>query len=488
MKENKEKKEAIYYAGMAVMLFLQFIGPYFFKPWAEGITPEGAKITAVFLGTILGILITNDAIPVSFFAMAAMVFHGIFNAAGVVAAAFGSPLVWQITVLYAFCYFIIRDKTGETLARWILTRKIAQKSPLIMVMALMFTLGLAGALMGAFGALFVGLTLLDSICNEAEVDRFSNTARIVYLGCFITICTGAGMLGPMEGLNVAAASFFESSVGINYIDWKFEVVAVLLIVAECVLLPLVMKAVIRADFSVFNKVDLNKTIEANSTKLSRLQAIPLIGFVIVAICSLTVGFWPAAGVLANLKAFNAGIMITLALGILSIIKIDGKRQYDLMEAFSKGVFWKIVISVAILMALGGLMVNNDYGIKQWLTATVGSIINNQNPVIFVAILVIITIVMTNVFSNSTTLLVVAALAAALCQPLVDAGYNMGPIVVVLFQASMSAFLTHAASGQALIFLGHDNSSMQFNWSKGLILYAFYALILIAVTSFFVIVL
>lgn len=40
----------------------------------------------------------------------------------------GASYVWQIVVLYALCYVIIRDNTGEVIARFLLTRRFTQNT------------------------------------------------------------------------------------------------------------------------------------------------------------------------------------------------------------------------------------------------------------------------------------------------------------------------------------------------------------------------
>ena len=134
----------------------------------------------------------------------------------------GASYVWQIVVLYALCYVIIRDNTGEVIARFLLTRRFTQKYPMVMVMMLLFAFGLAAAFMGVFGALIVGFTLLDGIYAEAGIEPKSKLARLLCLGAFITMCIGPMTIGSMAALNLAAGQFFLAAAGVQVVTFRLR--------------------------------------------------------------------------------------------------------------------------------------------------------------------------------------------------------------------------------------------------------------------------
>ena len=205
----------VYYLGTLAMLASMLLLPHLIPSWAEGITPAGVSIACVFVGAIIGILTTNDLILCALFAMGGLVINGIQTPAQVISSFMGASYVWQIVVLYALCYVIIRDNTGEVIARFLLTRRFTQKYPMVMVMMLLFAFGLAAAFMGVFGALIVGFTLLDGIYAEAGIEPKSKLARLLCLGAFITMCIGPMTIGSMAALNLAAGQFFLAAAGVG---------------------------------------------------------------------------------------------------------------------------------------------------------------------------------------------------------------------------------------------------------------------------------
>ena len=132
--------------------------------------------------------------------------------------------------------------------------------------------------------------------------------------------------------------------------------------------------------------------------------------------------------------------------------------------------------------IGGLLVADEYGIKAWLTQALGGLFSNHSPLLFVAMTVLITLVLTNFFSNTATLLVVSSLVSALSGPLVEAGYDITILAVAISLSSMVAYLTYASSGQAAILLSQKNMDNKFIWTYGIAAMLLYAAVVILVSA------
>lgn len=470
MKKKNIKKinSPVYYIGTLIMLVLLFVAPAVAKPWAAGITQEGVSLACIFIGCIIGILTTNDLILSALFSMGALVVYGIFTPAGVVAAYMGTPVVWQVIALYALCYVIVRDGTGETLARFILTRKVTQKYPLLMIIILMVTVGIASAFMGVWGALMVGFTLLDSIYEEAKIDRQSKFAKLLYLGAFICMTVSPMAMGGMQAMNLAVGQFFMDAVGVSVIGFKFVVYAWLLVLVFSVAFALCMKYIFRCDIHCLARVDLRETFGTENTSLSRRQIIPLVAFLVIAIYSFTSALWPdSVPFISSLKNMGIVLFTTIVLAVLVLIRVDGEQIFNPAEAFKEGVNWPIVMAIASLACIGGQLVSDTFGIKAWLTEVLGGVLSASNPMLLVLLTIVLTVALTNFFSNTATLYVMSALVATLSGPLVAAGFNITVLPVAICMSSQVAFLTYASSGQAAILLSKDNMDNKFIWTYGL---------------------
>ena len=133
-------------------------------------------------------------------------------------------------------------------------------------------------------------------------------------------------------------------------------------------------------------------------------------------------------------------------------------------------------------AIGGLLVADEYGIKAWLTQALGGLFSNHSPLLFVAMTVLITLVLTNFFSNTATLWWSPPWYPPEPVPLVDAGYDITILAVAISLSSMVAYLTYASSGQAAILLSQKNMDNKFIWTYGIAAMLLYAAVVILVSA------
>lgn len=464
-----DKKSKQYYIGTAVMFLFSFILPNFVSPWSEGVTDAGVSVVLIFVGTIIGLIATNDCILAALFSMCALVYNEIFEPAGVISAFIGNPMVWQVMTLFALSYVIVRDGTGETIARFILTRKSFQKRPLLIIAVLMITLAAAAVFVGVFGALIICFVLLKSICKEAEIDPSSQFGRLLYLGCFTSACVGVNIMGKMNALHWATAQFFIDGTGVDIPAYAFSLYSlVLLLVFICVYI-ISMKFVFKCDMKKLSGVDLIEVLGTENTELSRKQLIPLLAFLLIALYTFFGSFIPdGIPIISDIKGMENIVFGCSVMAVLALVRVDGERIFDLGEAFAKGINWPICLAIGSLATLGGQLLADDYGIKGWLVSVLGSTITSSSPLILLAIAIAVTTILTNFFSNTATMYIMSALVASLCVPLLDTGINIAVFPVAISTSAQMAYLTFASSGQATLLLSEENITNKFIWSSGVL--------------------
>ena len=329
------------------------------------------------------------------------------------------------------------------------------------------------------GAL-IGFTLLDGIYAEAGIEPKSKLARLLCLGAFITMCIGPMTIGSMAALNLAAGQFFLAAAGVQVVTFRFVAEAFAILIAFCAVFALALRFLFRCDIRALGRVDLAQALADKPLRLTRRQWIPLAAFLIIALHSFTSPYW-LRRVLSALKEMDTVLFTSVALAVLALIRVDGEQIFCPVEAFTK-VSWPIVMAVASMAAIGGLLVADEYGIKAWLTQALGGLFSNHSPLLFVAMTVLITLVLTNFFSNTATLLVVSSLVSALSGPLVEAGYDITILAVAISLSSMVAYLTYASSGQAAILLSQKNMDNKFIWTYGIAAMLLYAAVVILVSA------
>ena len=92
-------------------------------------------------------------------------------------------MVWQVMTLFALSYVIVRDGTGETIARFILTRKGFQKRPLLIIAVLMITMATAAVFVGVFGALIICFVPVSytHLSIKPDITRNNSGSEIYHL-------------------------------------------------------------------------------------------------------------------------------------------------------------------------------------------------------------------------------------------------------------------------------------------------------------------
>ena len=279
----------------------------------------------------------------------------------------------------------------------------------------------------------------------------------------------------------AAGQFFLAAAGVQVVTFRFVAEAFAILIAFCAVFALALRCLFRCDIRALGRVDLAQALADKPLRLTRRQWIPLAAFLIIALHSFTSPYWPEMPVLSALKEMDTVLFTSVALAVLALIRVDGEQIFCPVEAFTKGVSWPIVMAVASMAAIGGLLVADEYGIKAWLTQALGGLFSNHSPPAC-NMTVLITLLLTNFFSNTATLLVVSSLVSALSGPLVDAGYDITILAEAISLSSMVAYLTYASSGQAAILLSQKNMDNKFIWTYGIAAMLLYAAVVILVSA------
>lgn len=467
--KSQNKKVPVYYAGIAVMVLFLFVLPGVVKPWAPMITENGVTVVCTFIGCVAGILMTTDLMIPAMLSMCSLVCYGVFEPSGIIAAYMGSSIVWQVIVLFALCYVIVRDSTGETIANIILTRKFVQGRPMLIIMVLMFAFAIAAIFLGVWGCLIIGFPLLRDICKQVNLDINDKFARLIYLGCYISMCTGGNIMGTMNASNVALNEYFITANNVQIQSWEFSLYALLFQLVFIIVYPFCIKFVFRCDMSALANADLRETLEGKSLSFTRKQVVPLIAFLLIGIYTFCSGFLPESVTLfATLKGMGGVLFATLVLAILAVVHVDGEQIFNPAVAFKEGINWPIVMAIASLATIGGQLVSDDYGVKAWLVEILGNSFTKMNPVMCIIVAITLTIALTNFFSNTATQFVMSALIASLCGPLAAAGYHIGVLPAAIGTTAQVAFLTYASSGQASLLLSERNITNKFVWTQGIV--------------------
>lgn len=435
---------------------LMFLGGIICPTWSS-VTRLGVQAIFIFAGmlflTISGFTFVFNATA----AMFAMQLTGYFTSADIIAKSWGGSVIYQLIIVYALCQGLVECGAGDVIARFLVSRKWAQGKPLAFTFMLLLASIFAGAFLGLGGIVFY-YSVLDEIRKQLDYEENSAWMKFNVLGVYIAACIGMTLI-PYKGIPLVVFGSMGSMLAqfgyeINYVTYMIAIAVfgVLASVAYC----LMMKYVFRVDMSRMTSLDVRKIKGMSDIKMNRHQAVVTIIFAISILYGVAIVFIPKET--AFYTVFNSISQTTwfaICLGILCVLRIDGKAAIDPRTAFKNGVNWEILFSIGGFSLLGTMLSAPEAGIQEWVESAFASILGGMSFPLFLLVVMLATVVFTNFMSNTAVGMLVTALSVPLLAVYAaELGINVTLFAAGLMMADMYAFMTPAASGSAPILHGH----------------------------------
>lgn len=159
-------------------------------------------------------------------------------------------------------------------------------------------------------------------------------------------------------------------------------------------LPMCIFIAIAAYFLLIFKIDKDfnfKNICFEKTNWTSKEIISLTTFILVVICWIVTGIWPDV-----FSVFNA--LGTIWPALIGIIVLIACNILDIKEAFSKGVSWPAIVLCGATLALGKYVTAEEYNIIN----SIGELFVDINPNIILFVIIVFSIISTNLISNIVT--------------------------------------------------------------------------------------
>lgn len=174
--------------------------------------------------------------------------------------------------------------------------------------------------------------------------------------------------------------------------------------------------------------------------------------------------------------------MALLVAVLNLIHVDGEPVCKATDAFSKGVLWDVFIGIAAVVLLSGAMSNADSGIGAWLGILFGSTFQSMSFPVMLLIVVILCGIVTQVFSNGATMVLVSSIIAQFAIPFSSQGVNVAVFPALIAQVCQMGTITPAASGFAAMLLALPAMQAKPNWifKYGSLIFIIYFIIAIPI--------
>lgn len=424
-----------------IVFFALTLGTGFLPP--PGITEMGMNILGVFLGLLYGWSFIGFAWP-SMICLVALGFTGYAEPAAIIASAFSHPAVLFTIFVLAFTTYCDKSGINAVMAKWFLSRNIFAGHPWIFTASVLVGTLLISFLVDGVPTVFLISGILYSIFDDIGLKRGDAYPAWLLAGVCI-----AGVLSfackPWAGQNLMGIGTLAEVSGGTAVIENITVIAVALpvCIATLIVYTLIVRFIFRPDVSTL--AHLTREYLAgirNGIEMGRAQRIAATALAVFLILMFLPNILPSGSpAAAFFSKFSMTVAITLILGVLSFIRVDGKPTFD-FHACSSGINWNVIWMLAASIPVSAAMSSDGAGLSRMLTELLHSFASGGNIILFLAVFMIFVNVMTQFTHNVTIVLIAVPLIWNLSQ---SAGINPVGFSILMFLAAGAAFATPAAS-------------------------------------------
>lgn len=144
--------------------------------------------------------------------------------------------------------------------------------------------------------------------------------------------------------------------------------------------------------------------------------------------------------------------LVFLLGILAMIKLDGKHIFDMQEC-AKGINWDVIIMFVATMPVASALESDEAGVMTFVTSLLGPLFDGMSPIMFTIVFLLVGGILTQ-FAHNVVLAVVMTPIA--CNFASMVGADPCILVVLLAFALGIAVATPGGSAMgALIYLNTE---------------------------------
>ena len=422
------------------------------------VTPVGMEILGIFIGTLY-LWTTVDPVWASLLSIFMVGVSSYAPMGQVLQSAFGAPVVVQMFFLMIVMNCLVHNRLTAYIGRFFLTLKINNGRPWVFSAMLMFGSMLMSAFIGPFSPIFLFWPVLYDIFQDIGMKKGDKYPTIMV----ILVAFGA-MLGfpvpPYSGNSLALLNNFSTitenmgnKVIINNAAYMF--LAILHAVIAMVVIILFCKFVLRPDVSKLKNLDVEKLKKNPLPPLNNNQKFMAVSFVLYILSMLLPSILPKTGFIGFLSQNSYGIAIgyTAVLACVNLNKGDSTPVLPFGKVMSNFA-WPTFFLCTSAILLGNVLTNESTGISAFLNVILGPIFQNMSSATFCLMLMVITVILTNLCNSLVIGMLLQPVIATFC---LTSGMNPAPLVALLIIFVLSsAGITPAASPFAAMLHGNKD--------------------------------
>ncbi len=445
-----------YYLHMVIILCLMF-GFRFLPPFGP-VTEMGMNILGIFLGCIYAWTIGETIWP-SILALLLMGFANGSSPGEIMSGAYGNQTLLMVVFSLLFCYGISESGVLAIIAKWILNRKFAIKGPWYLAFAFFLTSAIMSLLTtNTLPVTLLLWTIFYDICHQLNLKPYTPYPTIVMIGIVICGYSGA-VIAPYNAFALICFGVLkniDASLSVNMFAY-----VVTMTVINVVLIP-----VLTIFFKLVSPKVPYKSIQVSTepTTFNVKQKVILMMIPLLCVFMMLPNFLSDGHVLKIFfgRLGTLGILAVLPV-LMMMFTYKRERFLDINEGMKHGVTWQLYFLLGTALAISSAIVSEGTGISILLSQLVKPLLDGRSAFLTMAILVALSIIITNCINNIVTLTILTPIAFSYLQ-----AANGNPIIIVALFVLCCLQGVVMPAGSVCGALLHGNTS----WLKSQMVYRY----------------
>lgn len=462
------KKNSSYYIHIAIFLLITF-GVGLIPPFAQ-ITEMGMKVLGVFLGVIYAwCFIALDW--TSMVALCALAIIGFQTGDAAFLAGWSFQVLPQIVLCFIFAEGIAQTRLTDWIANKMLSVKLFKGRPYVLFGGILVTQLIMNLLQCALAGLFILWSLGATIAAKAGYEK-RNTfcTAVVASTCAVYVWSAAIFpFAPMTLLQIGFLKTAMPDITVPFFGWI--VLWLTFCLAFAIIWPLILKYILRLDFSAIADIDFSEMItNKDAMKMTSNQKFGLgilIGFMVAMLVpKLLPATWAITKIFTSLSLTGC---LALACIIMVAFRNSNGEHYLTLQKAANGIQWNVIWLTVATQPLGTAINSADCGIMASIMTAITPWLTSITPTMFLVVCVVVLGLVTQVVHNMVLMVV---FIPVLCPIYLSMGGNPWVMFIGLYIALNAAFATPAASWNSAMMFGVDTINSKEMYLHGILMFAF----------------
>lgn len=448
---DKDYRKLYIHLFIAAILYIAFRFFILTPSETTGLTEVGMKCLAVFI-PVCYLWCVTDVLWPSLFAIVMLALDGALTAPQAINYVFGHYYV-AMTICMGLVVFSMQ-KTGliRRVAQWIISRPVVHGKPYLFLFFFGVATWFVSICINYINAAIIMLAIAREVSDSIEIDRKHSFHKAMLQVVMVTAVVGESTW-PFGRAICTIAYNQLLGMGLDFPMTKFLVLGVPFSIITLVLVPLILKWVVKPDVSAYDRYD-DAAVRAQlkTTPLTKRAKYVAVLFILLYVGFALPGFIPSSLMLKNLGVGGIAVFVA-CLGAL--IRVDGEPLVDLKNGLSQAP-WRSALFLGCCFLFVSFFTGEAYGIRTFFAHLLMPLTSKLSPVMLIIAGCVIATIGTNFLSNAVvTVACCAAVLPQLAAKGLSESYVITAGILIAFMAN-SGCMTPAGSSCTAYITGPDS--------------------------------